>query len=164
MAEIVLDPLEGQDMEDTRDKISENIFIELDIVKKCYLEHFGEDRIFEDVSFVISNFAFLLRSHKNEHILYNIDIDKIVIPDSKYKNEDGLIVDNVPNLSPIDKLSYFANLLLNTKLGITELHNSKYFEESDEQAFLMPLNNVVIHILNKIDEILLRMNITLNKL
>lgn len=164
MKEIKLDLPNEDELDDKRDKISENIFIELDISKKIYGDYFGEDLIFDEVSFIASNFAFMLRVHKNEHRLYNVDIEKIDIPHSKYKNSEGEIVDKIYNINDNDKLSYMSNLLLNSKIGILELSKSEYFKEIDDSSFLMPINKVITIIISKIDETLLRINVRLNKL
>lgn len=165
MAEdIMFDPLKDQEMEEVRDKISENIFIELDIVCKSYLENFGDDVIANELSFIQSNFAFLLRAHSNKHTLYDLDLSKVTIPKSQYTNEKGEVVDKIYMLNDTDKVGYFTNLLLNIRLGISELLKSGYFSSIDESLFLMPLNTVLDFIMNKINETLLRMNIILNKL
>lgn len=157
-------PVNEEDLEDKRNEIAENIFIELDIVTKAYAENFGDDIIHNELEFVLSNLAFVLRSHENEHTLYNIDISGIVIPNSKFTNEDGEIVDRIYNLNSLDKITYFVNLLINSKVGIHELQNSKYFDNVNDEGLMMPITRVLGFIQNKIDEIILRMNVILNKL
>lgn len=156
--------IDENSLEDKRNEISENIFIELDICAKAYSDSFSQDRIFEDLEFIVSNFAFILRSHENVHNLYDVDIHKLKIPESKYVNQEGEIIDSIINLKTEDKINYIANLLLNSQLGISELKRSEYFNGINDSGFLMPISKVIWHIDNKIDETLLRMNNVLNKI
>jgi len=166
MSEIKINPVNEEELEDKRNQIAENIFIELDIVTKAYAESFGEDKVYEELEFLTSNVAFLLRSHKNDHTLYNIDISKLKIPNSRFVDDNNQVIDVIYMLNPMDKTTYFINLLMNSKLGLIELQKSSYFDEVDDgnNGFLIPISKVLSILYDKIDVTVLRMNVILNKL
>ena len=169
-----LNPLKEDELDDFRDKISETVFIEFDILNKTYEKYFldADDAkddysnflIIADLRFIQNNWAFLLKAHENEHQLYNVDLSVIEIPKSKYTDENGDIINKVHDLNDSDKVNYCMNLLVNTKHAILELRNSKYFNNINNDEFILPINDIIIHIVKKIDEIMLRINANLNKL
>tara|TARA_R110000803_G_scaffold91516_4_gene158974 strand:+ start:137 stop:646 length:510 start_codon:yes stop_codon:yes gene_type:complete len=166
--EIHVNPVDESQLDDKRNEIAENVFIELDIACKGYSQNFGQDRVHEDMEFIMANVAFLLRSHKNAHTLYNIDISKVKIPNSKFTGKDGKIINEIPFLSDIDKTTYLVNLLINSKLGLEELRKSGYWDDNSTEAgmdaFLIPTPKVIFMVSEKIDECILRINVILNKL
>tara|TARA_Y100001937_G_C7126638_1_gene335241 strand:+ start:910 stop:1416 length:507 start_codon:yes stop_codon:yes gene_type:complete len=129
MKEVKLNPINEDDLEDKRNVISENCFTELDIAAKAWLLCFGEDAVYEEISLLRSTFAYMLGNHKNEHALSNVDIDKFSIPDSPFKNGDGVWVDKLYDLKTEDILHYIMNILMNSREGFQELTKSEYFKD-----------------------------------
>lgn len=162
--EIKLDLPEEKELDDRRNEIAENCFMEIDIMNKTFQESFNEGLIKEDLDFIQHNFALVLQSHENDHNLYDIDINKVIVPKSRFVNEAGEDVENLRDLSKGDRLIYINNLLVNVKMGITELQRSGYFNNIEDDMFLMPIDTVLGLLIMKIDETILRLNVTLNNL
>lgn len=162
--EIKLDLPKEDELDDKRNEIAENCFMEIDIFNKTYIQSFGNDRVTEEFDLIQNNFALVLQAHKNDHNLYDIDIEKVTIPKSRFKDDNGNDVENLKDLGKGDRLIYINNLILNVKLGISELGRSGYFKNIDDSTFLMPIDNVLQLIMMKLDESILRLNVTLNNL
>ena len=129
MKEVKLNPINEDDLEDKRNVISENCFTELDIAAKAWQVTFGEDNVYEEISLLRSTFAYMLGNHKNEHGLSNVDIDKFSIPESPFKNDEGVWVDKLYDLKTEDSLHYIMNILMNSREGFMELTKSEYFKD-----------------------------------
>ena len=162
-----INPYKEEDLDDVRDDIAEQVFLELDICIKAYQQSFGEDHIFNMLEFSHSNVAMLLQIHKNNHTLYDVNIDDFDIPESKYKNHKGEVITKVYNLLDIDKLGYICNLLHNANLGLYELSKSQYFSSNTGEyksvTFIEP-ERIISLISMKIEETILYTNTILNKL
>jgi len=162
-------PIKEDDLDDFRDRISETVFIEVDILNKIYFEFFADDDfvnnlIMADLKFIQNNWAFLLKTHENDHKLYNVNLQEIDIPKSKYTDDDGNIINKVYDLNDDDRINYCINLLANTKDAVIELMRSNYFNNINDDDSILPVNDIIIHIIKKLDEIMLRINANLNKL
>ncbi len=126
--EVRLNPIKEEDLEDKRNLIAENCFIEIDIVMKGYQKTFGEDLLYDELQLLHSTLAYILSNHENEHQLANINIEQFTIPNSSFQNEEGTWIDKLYDLSTDDAIRYYMNLTMNSKQGVVELLNSKYFE------------------------------------
>ena len=125
--EIHLNPLNEEDLEDKRNLIAENCFIEIDIAMKAYQISLGEDALYDELQLLHSTVAYILSNHNNEHQLANVDINEFEIPESPFKDKEGNWVDKLYSLLPQDLISYLMNLVMNSKRGMIELLNSEYF-------------------------------------
>jgi len=152
-------------MEDRRNEIAEQIFVEADIALKVFQKNFDAPHIFHMMEFVHANVAMIIDLHDIGHQLYNMDIDTFEIPDSKYTTETGETISLISELNDNDKLGFICNLLHNAGLGLVELQKSGYFEclEKHKGVFVAP-NMTINLICTKIDEIILYTNTILNKL
>jgi hypothetical protein len=161
---VVLNPIDESQLEDKRHNIAENCFLELEIALKGYRISFGEDATYDGVSILHSTLAYLLGNHKNNHRLANIDIENFDIPKSNFKTKDGVPTDKIYHLTDFDKLHYFTNLIMNSKLGIKELTNSSYFEGLETDNLLIDKNSIMYHLMFQYDNSILLMNNKYSKL
>lgn len=142
--------------------LAEQCFVEIDIASKCYLEGFGEDNVYDEVSLLHTTIAYILTNHKEDHKLANISLENFKIPDSNYKDEDGNTIDILSEVNDSDKLHYITDLVMNSKFGIMELTKRGYFE--DIGATIMDAKSLAYQTMNIFDRILLLMNNKYSKL
>jgi len=133
---IHLDPLREEDLEDKRNLIAENCFIEIDIALKSYSQCFGEDFSYDELSLLHSTIAYILSSHEIKHKLSNVDMEQFSIPKSPFKTKEGTPTDKLFNLTESDKIHYITNLIMNSKLGFHELNKSEYFEKMNKDLMV----------------------------
>lgn len=156
--EHVVNPVDESQLDDQRNQIAENCFVELDIAMKAYTICLGEDLGYEMMSLLHSTFAYVLGTHRNEHKLANIDIEKFEIPDSTFKTKDGEPTDKLYHLQDVDILHYITNLIMNAKQGTEELKNSGYFEGFKENELIINKQGLLFQLSFQFDSMILMMN------
>lgn len=166
MSVVNLNPFNENDLEDKRNEIAENCFLELDIVIKSYNKQFGEDYILNGLSLLHSSLSYLLVTHTKDHKLSNIDIDKFVIPYELFKDSDGKNINDLSKITDNERLHFYTNLVINSKKGIEELTRSSYFHNENYVVdnLFMPLEKLIGNIFLQYDNVLLLLNNKYNKL
>lgn len=166
MEVVNLNPFSDNDLFDKRKDIAENTFLELDIVLKSYKKEYGEDYGLDGISLLHSTLAYLLLNHKEKHKLASVDIDKYVLPSGVFKDEKGNPKTLVNELTDIEKIHFYANLVINSKKGLEELINSSYFhiENYDESKMFLGHNVLMTNLFMQYDQVLLLLNNKYNKL
>jgi hypothetical protein len=137
--------------------ISENCFIEIDIAKKAYQNHFGEDICYDELSLLHSTFAYILSNHNNEHNLSNVDIESFTIPNSPFKNKKGEPTDKIYHLEIEDMLHYILSLIISSKDNFLNLYEDGYFAKINEELLL---DKMVL--LDNVDSMFARVILLLN--
>ena len=166
--EIHLNPIDEKDLEDKRNIISENCFVELDIALKGYIKVFGQDMTSNEISLLHSTLAYVLSNHTNEHKLSNVDIDSFKIPNTPFKNKEGDAVDNLEELKENESLHFLTNMIINSKSGFIELAKSGYFEDIskdimiEKQSLMFQMGNLydrsILLMNNKYTKVVLNIN------
>mgnify|MGYP003625288947 CR=1 FL=1 len=161
--EVHLNPIDEDQLEDKRNIIAENCFVEIDIALKGYNICFGEDLTSEEISLLHTTLAYLLSNHENEHNLANINIDKFEIPNSPFKTENGEPTDKLYHLTNSDSISFLTNMIMNSKEGFMELVKSGYLE-GVKNDLMMEKQGLFFQLGNMFDRALLLMNNKYSKL
>lgn len=161
--EVHLNPIDEKDLEDHRNEVAENCFMELDIALKAYKISYGEDATHDEISLLHSTFAYLLSNCENEHKLSNVDITKFKIPKSPFKNADGEWVDELYSLQPQDLLHFITNMIINSKSGYVELSKSGYWNNLNSDL-MIEIPALLFQIGNVYDRCILLMNNKYSKL
>lgn len=165
MEVVNINPFSENEMEDKRNNIAENCFLDLEISLKIYKTISNSDILFEELKVTHSSLAYILLNHtKTKHNLPSIDIDKFVLPTDKYTDENGSVVKTVDKMSNEQKLGMIINLIVNCKKGLHELINSSYFEGVfDESKLLLNSKSLLSMFFFYIDKLVLVTNMKYNE-
>ena len=163
MEEIRLNPIPEDSLDDKRNEIAENCFVEIDIALKTYGIRYGEDITYEELLLLHTTFAYILSNHKTKHQLSNIDIEKFAIPNSPFKTVDDVPTDKIYHLKDDDALHFIMNMVMNCKSGFNELSTSGYFAEMNEDL-MMDSRSLFFQFGSMLDRSILLMNNKYSKL
>jgi len=161
--EIHINPINEEDLDDKRNVICENCFIEVDIALKSYGVSFGEDSTYDDISLLHSTIAYALSNHKIKHNLSNVNIEKFEIPNSPFKTKKGEPTDKLYQMQESDILHFITNMIINSKAGFVELSKSGYFEGLNEDI-MIEKTGLLFQLGSMFDRCILSMNNKYSKL
>jgi len=161
--QVVMNPVNEEDLDDKRNIIAENIFVEIDIALKSYGICFGEDYTYEEISLLHTTIAYVLSNHEIKHNLSNINIEEFTIPNSPFKTKDGEPTDRLYHLVDSDVLHFIANMIINSKMGFIELLKSGYLEGLNDDLMLEK-QGLIFQLSSMYDRTILSMNNKYSKL
>ncbi len=161
--EVHINPINDDDLEDKRNVVGENCFVEIDIALKGYGMSLGEDYTWDELSLLHSTIAYALSNHKNEHRLSNVDINEFSIPKSPFKNKEGEWVNKLYSLKDEDLLHFLTNMVMNSKSAFVELAKSGYLQDLNEDL-MIEQQSLLFQIGNMYDRCILSLNNKYSKL